>query len=275
MSEQYLLNFPKAESRRQKLKPRFALRLAVLRWLFSEEGGGPDAVGFDVPVRVVGLKADLLASWHAAERQKKLRMSLLVPQRVVLVVCAETRAECWPECANPEEILREIGRLRAEMDAAEKEIRSNEPHLLDNNMLFEEFAIWNYGKSKDSDYPQLRSRVQALEQSLYKGTRLEKIARLGLADALYLAVPESEVQPHELIDGWGLLSVAKNLELTVLREPVRHKAPPEARMHLVQNMLCSGRDILLKENGLQIMRDGSSRFVKPRRPRKTAEILEF
>ncbi len=273
MPEQYLLRFPKEQIRKQILSRRSVLRLGVLKWLFT--AAEPDGVAFDVPTRVVGLKADLVASWHSPQRQKKLKMSLLVPQRVLLVLCAETRAECWPECAHPEEILAEIARLRAEMQDAEKEIRSSEPQLLDNNVLFEEFAVWNYGKSKNTDYQQLRSRMQGLESSLYKGTRLEKIARLGLADELYLAVPENELYPQELIAEWGLLSIAKDLQVKVLRESGGHQALPEARMHLVQNMLCAGRNALLESQGFQIQNDGSSRFVKRPRCRKLDTIPEL
>ncbi len=273
MPEQYLLSFSKEQIRKQKLNRRSVLRLGVLQWLFAAEA--PDGVAFDVPARAVGLKADLVASWHMAQRQKKFKMSLLVPQRVMLILCAETRTECWPECAHPEEILGEIARLRLEMQHAEKEIRSREPHLLDNNVLFEEFAVWNYGKSKNLDYQQLRSRMQSLESSLYKGTRLEKIARLGLADELYLAVPESELHPEELIAEWGLLSVGKDLQVKVLRESGRHQALPEARMHLVQNMLCAGRNALLESQGFQIQKDGSCRFVKRSNFRKLAAPPEL
>ena len=273
MPEQYLLSFSKEQIRKQKLNRRSVLRLGVLQWLFAAEA--PDGVAFDVPARAVGLKADLVASWHMAQRQKKFKMSLLVPQRVMLILCAETRTECWPECAHPEEILGEIARLRLEMQHAEKEIRSREPHLLDNNVLFEEFAVWNYGKSKNLDYQQLRSRMQSLESSLYKGTRLEKIARLGLADELYLAVPESELHPEELIAEWGLLSVGKDLQVKVLRESGRHQALPEARMHLVQNMLCAGRNAVLESQGFQIQNDGSFCFVKRPRSRKLAAPPEL
>lgn len=273
MPEQFLLRFPKEQIRKQRLNRRRVLRLGVLKWLFSMEA--PEGVAFDVSTRVVGLKADLVASWHSPQRQKKLKKSLLVPQRVMLVLCAETRAECWPECANPEEILAEIARLRAEMQHAEKEIRSREPHLLDNNVLFEEFAVWNYGKSKNPDYQQLRSRMQSLESGLYKGTRLEKIARLNLADELYLAVPENELHPQELIAEWGLISVGKDFQVNVLRESGGHQALPEARMHLVQNMLCAGRNALLESQGFQIQNDGSSRFVKRPRCRKLPDPPEL
>jgi hypothetical protein len=266
MSEQYLLNFPKERKRKQNLNRRRVLRLGVLQWLFTADV--PDAVAFDVPTRPVGLKADLIASWHSPQRHKKLRMSLLVPQRVMLVLCMESRAECWPECANPEEILAEIARLRTEMQHAEKEIRSSEPDLLDNNMLFEEFAVWNYGKSKNLDYQQLRSRMKSLENNLYKGTKLEKIARLGLADELYLAVPENELHPQELIAGWGLLSVGKDLQVKVLQKSAERQVLPEMRMHIVQQMLCTGRNALLESQGFQIMNDGSCRFVKRPRCRK-------
>ncbi|MFA6929839.1 MAG: hypothetical protein WCT05_05885 [Lentisphaeria bacterium] len=266
MPEQFLLSFPKVHTQKKKQSRRNLLRLGVLKWLY--ETGAPDGVAFDVTTRLVGMKADLVASWHAPQRQKKLKMSLLVPQRIMMVLCAETRSECWPECAHPEEILKEIAKLRQEMQAVERDIRSAEPHLLDNNVLFEEFAVWNYGKSKNSVYQQLRGRLRSLESSLYKGTRLEKIARLGLADELYLAVPKNEIHPQELIPEWGLLAVAKDLQVEVLRLSERHSALPEARMHLIQNMLNASQGQNLQSQGFQVLNNGSIRFVSLPRCRK-------
>lgn len=266
MSEQYLLSFPKTQTTKTSWNRRHLLRLGVLKWLFETDA--PDGVAFDVTTRLVGMKADLVASWHVPQTSKKLKKNMLFPQRILLVLCAEKREECWPECANPEEILKEIASLRQEMQAAEKEIRGAEPQLLDNNVLFEEFAVWNYGKSKNPGYQQLRSRLRLLESSLYKGTRLEKIARLGLADELYLAVPENELHPQELIPEWGLLSVAKDLSIEVRRPSERQVTQPEARMHLIQNMLLASLEQNLLGQGLQLLNNGSCRFVSRPRNRK-------
>lgn len=265
MQEQFQLHFSKIELGGNARSRIFNLRLAVLKWLSCTTQ--PDGWATDVPLKAASLKADVAAYWQALRRHKQLGVTLVVPKRTVVVLCAEDRQACWPECSHPEDILAEIMALREKMQQAELGIRSGEPHLREENVLFEEFAFWDYAKSKDPTYQQLRTRLKNLEESLYRGTRLNKIARTQVADEMYLAVPEGEVAPHEVIAGWGLLSVAKDLNVSVAKEATERECLPEARMHLLQNMLSASRRTIAEAQGLQISAKGW-RYVQPPRLRK-------
>ena len=269
------LKFSGSLMMRKKLPPTQALRLAVLRWLFAAPDSAPTAVSFDVKVRLLGVQADLLASWHPAQYQTNVKRKLQVPKRIIFVICAADRASCWPACARRDEILKQCSALRLQMQEMEKDIRSKEPHLLDNNMLFEEYAEWNYGKSVNSDYQELRAQLSQLETALYKGTPLEKIVRLKLADELYLAVPEGVLRPEELRQPWGLLTVSRDLQLRVRREGLPQSMQTEMRRHMIQNMLISQRDRLLEHMGLKLHKDGSFSYVSRTRSRKLKFIPEL
>ncbi|NLF92830.1 MAG: hypothetical protein GX564_02995 [Oligosphaeraceae bacterium] len=239
--------------------------MAVLKWLHCT--AKPDAWAVDVPLKAATLKADVVACWQSVRRHKNLGMNLVVPRCTAVVLCAENRQACWPECSHPEDILAELAALREQMRQAEQSIRSSEPHLREENVLFEEFAFWDYAKSTNADYQQMRRRLRNLEESLYRGTRLHKIACTRVADEMYLAVPEGEVAADEVISGWGLLTASKNLEIKVQREAAAHECLPEARLHLIQNMLIASRNTISAAQGLQITPQGW-RYVQPARSRK-------
>jgi len=272
MQEQFLLHFKKDELDGKARSRIFNLRLAVLKWLHCTTH--PDGWAIDVPLKAATLKADVVAYWQILRRHKQLGMTLVAPKRTVVVLCADNRQACWPECSHSEDILAEVVTLRAKMQQAELAIRSAEPHLREENVLFEEFAIWDYGKSKNPDYQQMRTRLRNLEESLYRGTRLDKIARAQVADEMYLAVPEGEIAPHEVIAGWGLLAVSKDLNVAVAKAATPRECLPEARMHLIQNMLSSARRTIAEAHGLQITAQ-DWRYVQPsrlRKPRRKPEL---
>jgi len=264
-----------AQIKKKQLPARQALRLAVLRWLFADSSSAPSAVSSDVKVRLLGVQADLLASWHPAVYQASVKRKLQVPKRIMLVICAADRASCWPACAERDEILEQSSALRLQMQRLEKDIRSKEPHLLDNNMLFEEYAEWDYGKSVNHGYQELRTQLNKLEKALYKGTQLEKIAGLNMADELYLAVPEGVLLPEELRRPWGLLTVSKDLQLSLRREALPQQMQPEMRRHMIQNMLVAQREQLLENMGLKLHKDGSSSYVSRPRSRKLKFMPEL
>ncbi|NLZ63579.1 MAG: hypothetical protein GX902_07200 [Lentisphaerae bacterium] len=272
MQEQFLLNFKK-DGAGQKQRPKsFNLRLAVLKWLHCT--AKPDAWAVDVPLKAATLKADVVACWQSVRRHRKLGMNLVVPRRTVVVLCAENRKACWPECSQPEDILAELGELREKMRQAEQSIRNCEPHLREENVLFEEFAFWDYAKSTNAEYQQMRRRLRNLEESLYRGSRLHKIARTRVADELYLAVPDGEIAADEVISGWGLLAVHKNLEISVKREATVHECLPEARMHLIQNMLVASKNTISVAQGLRLTSRGWC-YVQPGRSRKVRRQPEL
>jgi hypothetical protein len=84
-----------------------------------------------------------------------------------------------------------------------------------------------------------------------------------VADELYLAVPARLVHGHELADGWGLLWVHENLEVTVEKEACARECLNDNRVHLVQNIAAvATRSVLFAQGVTRRASDKKACLVK-------------
>lgn len=257
---------PKVPPPRTARRLSAGLRRAVLHWLLTHDE--PDGIAVDVPLRLSNIRADVAAFWSITQKSRELNLPLRQPVRSLLAVCAVSRHEIWPECAEATIILQEAARLQEQLRLGEARIRQHEPQLRDDTMLFEEFAAWNYEKSQDPEYRRQRTELLALEKILYAGSRLLRLLQSRAADAYLLAVPAGVLDAHELIAPWGLLWVHPDLRVEVRRPPQAETGLPEARLHLIQNMaMAAGRDVCFR-CGLEQNAQGEYLFTPlPRRRR--------
>ncbi len=252
---------------------RVAIRRAVLRWL--EASLPPTGLAVQVPTRRRNYQADVAAFWGDTVRNAGRGPGrLLVPNSTMVVECYTERDECWVDCTRAAEILpvlEEKRRVRAELEAA---IREQEPELRSPEALFEELAEWEYDRSANPAYRQVRRDIVDLEAALHEGTTFEQIRKAEVADLLYAAVPAGLVRPDELADGWGLLWVHDDLRVTVERESKRHEVPVANRMHLVQTITAAAKAAVLAVNGIyRRAEDGDVHFVKqPKLHRRRVEL---
>lgn len=239
------------------------LRRAVLRWL-EQQDAPPTGSAVNVVTRISRLKADVAAFWSQPIRNPGTDgpRQILTPARTAIVQCHAEREECWPDCIRSQEILPQLKDLKAQLAAVEAQIRREEPELRDANTLFEEYAEWHYEESRNRRYLQLRHAIRKMEHGLYHGTKFERIRSAQLADHLYLAVPAGLVERAELADGWGLLWIQDDLEVTVVHEPEERDCLPMNRMHLVQNIAAAAKPPTLRYNGVRAAR-GEVVFVRP------------
>jgi len=258
---QLLFSIPKSESRKP-FNQKLTMRRAIAKWFW--ENMPPNGLAMDVPTRPFSLKVDLAAIWSSARRPPASRSTIFEPSQTAVVLCCLAREDCWAECADAETILREITELKAEIAAQEADIRSKEPHLRANDMLFDELASWNYAQSESKAYHLNRHRLANLETALFKGTRLARINASQCANLHYLAVPEGTLAPHEIVRDWGLFSVNMDTETAMLvSSPKPQTSPPEMQMHLIQSMLFSSTRQVNDMLGLKFNDDGSIALVQP------------
>ncbi len=241
---QYLLNFP----REKPVTPpnqraiRVALRRAALKWL-SDQGVGTEgtqhlALGVDVPIRGTALHADVAAVWldYRRARLDEGGVSAIlvpVPVRSAIVICAGQRADCWPECSDAERLIGEIATLRRRLAEVERDIRRDEPHLRDPNVLFEEYAQWNYAASGNQAYHELRHNLSHLESTLYRGSRLARLSNAQAASQLFLAFPRGVLREEEVQGSWGLLEVdTETLDTDLINDAQPLDSPPELQSAL-------------------------------------------
>lgn len=257
-------------SRRRRLMQR-----ALLRWLAAGEDV-PFGMAADVPTRVVRFKADLAAFWSMTRSNPREGgpSRILEPDRTMLVQCYAQRQDCWANCVQTAKILPRLQELRAERQTLQAVIRDTEPALRDPHTLFEEYAEWHYERSANSTYHEVQRQIERLEHALLEGTRFEQVRNAQVADFLYLAVPEGMIGANELTDGWGLLWVSPNLEVSVQRPAPRRDCAAEHRMHLVQNIAAAAAKSVLFANGVAggTARSGAYLVQPPRGHRRRKQF---
>jgi hypothetical protein len=240
------------------------IRRAVLGWILNHK---PTGAGILVPTRISRFLADVAAFWSSpiSIGGKKY----LAPVKTVIIEIRNNREHCWPDFGSKDELLQLLKEKKAEKKQIQKYIRDNESELKMDDNLFAEYENWNYRKSKNKEYHACLHKIDELELALYNGSKFEKIRRSELADFLYLAVPEGEVEEHELADGWGLLYIKKDLSVVQIKEPSFWNCPIEKKHHLVQNISASSLKDTLFTNGVKVNKDESISFTRlPRRRRK-------
>ena len=217
---------------------RWALRRQVVQWLLTQH---PHPSGFscEVATALQHDRADVAAFWSEPHTFEGRR--LFEPTRTLVVLVALTREECYAAGINPEALHNELGYSRRQMTRLQETIRQTEPNLRAGDALFSEYADWHYEKSQNPEYKELAKHLKELEEQLYHGTRMERLARNVVADECYLAVPEGVLLRDEILPGWGLLVVPPSGEQGFGRLIVEHPAIPQdcpatTRLHLVQNI---------------------------------------
>jgi hypothetical protein len=240
------------------------IRRAALGWVLNHK---PTGAGILVPTRISRFLADVAAFWSSpiSIGGKKY----LAPVKTVIIEIRNNREHCWPDFGSKDELLQLLKEKKAEKTLLQDNIRKTESELKMDDNLFTEYENWNYRKSKNKEYHACLHKIDEIELALYNGSKFEKIRRSELADFLYLAVPEGEVEEHELADGWGLLYVKKDLSVVQVKEPSYWNCPIEKKHHLVQNISASSLKDTLFANGVKVNKDESVSFTKlPRRRRK-------
>jgi hypothetical protein len=234
------------------------MQRALLAWLISDRQ--PQAAAFNVPTRITRFKADVAAMWCQPVRNsgEEGPRNILVPARTVIIQCHTDREDCWADVTRSSEILPRLQAARERREAAEAQIRREEPELRDPDSLFEEYAEWHYDRTSNREYHKLLREISKLEGALFEGTRFEQIRSAEVADNLYLAVPSGLVHAHELADGWGLIWIGPDLAVSVEKEAEDRDCVVANRLHLVQNIAAAATEDVLFAKGVRRRADGSA-----------------
>ena len=231
----------------KELIPQRELKRAVLGWMALQ---CPNGMGMGVPTRFFKYKADVAAFWSSPQRR------VLHPTETMIVETRRSRQECWPDFSRTEEaLLEKLKAFKARKEELQEEIRQAEPHLQDRDALFEEFQLWDYSRSANTEYKKCCKAISEVEESLYGGTRFQHIAAAQVADFLYLAVPAGAVEPQEIVQGWGLLYIHDDMSIEIVKEAEKVGCSEENRFHLVQNIAKATRESLLFANGIRTTKD--------------------
>jgi hypothetical protein len=242
-----------------ELKP-LGMRRAVLGWLASLS---PTGMSLGVPTRVSKFKADAAAFWSKPNSRRVMR-----PDRTLIVEIRHGRGDFWPDCAESGSLLPILRDLKDRKASLEARIRVEEPELKDTDILFDEYATWNYASSKNRGYHKCLRRLEETEKALYSGSRFERIRSAHVANHLYLAAPAGTISPNELADGWGLLAIHSDLSIEVVKEPEHWDCPEKNQLHLIQNIASKCFDSVCFANGVSLGGDGTPIFLPIPRKRR-------
>ena len=249
-----------AEQAPKAVENSHALHQAVFAQLVKNGAAG---AALHVPCRKQKFKASVAA--YFTDSRKYLNEL----QSCVLVDIYSRRNQCIPECAGSQAVAAELAGLRKKRSAMEEQIKLDEPELRVEDELFDEFRSFDFARSTNKEYHQLCRRINSLQQSLYKGTRMEQLARSAVADYLIIAVPENVISEDELPDNWGLWYISEELKVREIKAPTKQNCTPESRLHMLQNIGRCALNNVLFANGVRINADKSVRFTRiPRARRK-------
>lgn len=224
---------------------QYVLQRATLAWLALHEA--PTGVAVNVPIRKARTKVDIAAMWcpqPSTDVSKRRNAMRLPAMRSAVFLCHTRREDCWPECSQRQDIAKERTAIQAMIESQQAAIRTKEPHLREGNVLFAEFASWNYQRSSDEHYHRLCERVAALDRMLYQGTRIERLAEAQAANQFYLVVPQRCVMPQELRDGWGLLWLDNKGRLELIKAAPEHPIGPGADYLFIHYLLSGGTQLV-------------------------------
>ena len=237
----------------------YELYQAVLAHLVKS---GAAAAALHVPCRQKKFKAPA-AAYFSEYKGKLNRLT-----GTVAVDIYSKRCQCLPECAGSLAVARELVELKQQRTVMEESIRINEPHLRAEDELFDEFRSYNYAQSSNREYHKLCRRIASLEQSLYKGTRMEQLAKAGVADSLIIAVPENMITADEMPDSWGVWYILPDKSIREVKAPEKQECSEASRLHLLQNIGHAALNSVLFVNGIKFRSDGKARFTRPPRARR-------
>lgn len=228
----------------------------------------PSALACQVPVFRRRMIAGAAAAFYDGTERKKWNE----PNETIVVEIFTDRAECLPQCGNNQTLLEKLNALEQEKLQMEANIRRDEPELKIVSDLFddEHNSTFDYRASRIYPYLKLLDKIEQNRHALYRGSRLEGIRRAGVADWLYLAVPENMIAPHELAPGWGLWYVTDDFKCVEILPAVRQEeVSPAGRNNLALNIARAAMEQVLFANGVVVTQDNDVKLhIPPKRRRK-------
>ena len=106
------------------------IRRALMDWLCDQKKDAPCCIGTDVEAPSAKKRFDVVAvSMKRLPRSASKRVNYKGLFTTSAFICCASRKECWPDCADADEIAAEISRLHKERERIEGEIREKEPEL--------------------------------------------------------------------------------------------------------------------------------------------------
>ena len=221
----------------------------------------PDAIAADVPTRYRKYAVDAAAFWSRIGKKGRAE----VFRTAVADVLTE---EAVSVIAGRETLLQALAEAKNSLASLEEKLRREDPSLRVQDSLFAEEERWDYSRTKDPAYRALIKKIRGLEETLFHGTRFEKLKESSAASLYYAVVPENLIDPACVAPEWGLVYILPDLSFRLVKEAQELPCSPESMNSLALNIGRMAFQNVLFANG--VAREGKVLKVV-RLPRKRRE----
>lgn len=254
-----LFSFAEKQQTAPKRLNRAELNRLALAFLCSLRPFGAAA---GVPVRGRRFAVSCAGFWRAESgRGRKVT-------KTAIVVMYDRPEECFADCVGRDEHLKRIAELQHRREVLEASIRRNEPHLAETDDLFSDFRTYDYRRSSNREYHQLRRELALEARILGQGGRLARIIEANAADLCYLAIPAGLIPSDAVLPTWGVVELAPDRSFRVVREPeIQPAVTVEARLALALNIAGAASAAARFTSGIELGRGGSIALRRPPRRR--------
>lgn len=225
----------------------------------------PFAAAVSVPVRGRRFAVNCAGFWRA-ESGRSRRVT-----KTAVVVMYDRMEACFADCSGREEHLRRIAELQSRREALEAHIRRTEPHLAETDDLFSDFRTYDYRRSSNREYHQVRRELALEARILGQGGRLARIIEANAADLCYLAIPVGLIPSDAVLPGWGVVELSPDRTFRIVREAeIQPAVTPEGRLALALNIAGAAAADARFAAGIELGRCGRIRLRRP--PRRRARL---
>ena len=250
-----LFSFADRERERRSLS-RAELNRLALAFLASLR---PFAAACHVPVR--RLPVCCAGFWRSGRKVV----------RTAAVVMYDRVEECFADCSGREAHLERIAELQRRREALEARIRREEPHLAETDDLFSDFRTYDYKRSRNKEYHQVRRDLALEARILGQGGRLTRIVEANAADLCYLAIPAGLVPSDAVLPTWGVVELYPDRSFKIVREPeLQREVTPEGRLALALNVAGAAAADVRFTAGVELRRGGGVIMRRP--PRRRSKL---
>jgi hypothetical protein len=198
---------------------------------------------------LVGLEISVPRSQFRADVAAATPHCLSPAARVALFECKQSRPDLLRDNSHEPDLRTAAAAAADRLRALRDLLGSHRPDLRRGDMLFPEFAEFDFGSLRHAGLRRVEKQCAVLQRKLGLAVKFSRLARYRAADHLYLVTEPDLVAESELPPNWGwLVRVDDGLELR--RPPVRLQTTPEMRIAWVEQLARAGSRELLRREGI-------------------------
>lgn len=198
----------------------------------------PAAIAENVQLRQAQLTVNAAAFWKRSGASGKQFIT-----RSAAVLIYDDVNCCFADCTDRAGRMANIENLQELKAQKELQIQLNEPHLAAKNDLFDDYPSWDYDKSCDTGYHQIKEELAKQLQELTRGSKMERLSYSSAVDLCFLAIPQcSDMNTSVIPPHWGIVELNRNTpaRFTLIRNAQKmERIDPDSRNALALNVAVS------------------------------------